>query len=104
MIVLQTTEYPTIAPQCGKRSGQIFSLYADTPLISSLENIAVFVTQGTLLLGYPPHDPAGHGIGNSRNGYSAKNIQSKDGEFELEVPRDRNGSFEPQVLRKASAV
>ena len=51
-------------------------------------------------LGYAPHDPADHGSGNSRNGYTAKKVQSKDGELELEVPRDRNGSFEPQVLRK----
>ena len=51
-------------------------------------------------LGYLPHDPAGHGTGNSRNGYTAKKVQSKDGVLELEVPRDRNGSFEPQVLRK----
>jgi len=51
-------------------------------------------------LGYEPHDPAGNGSGNSRNGRSAKTIQSKDGEIELEVPRDRNGTFEPQVVRK----
>ena len=51
-------------------------------------------------LGHRPHDPVGHGTGNSRNGYSAKKVQSKDGELELEVPRDRNSSFEPQVLRK----
>ena len=49
-------------------------------------------------LGYPTHDPAGHG--NSRNGYSAKKVQSKDGELKMEDPRDRNGSFELQVLRK----
>ena len=54
----------------------------------------------TSRLGYRPHYPAGHGTGNSRNGYSVKKVQSKDGELELEVPRDRNGSFEPQVLRK----
>jgi putative transposase len=51
-------------------------------------------------LGYEPHDPAGNGSGNSRNGRSSKTIQSKDGAMELEVPRDRNGSFEPQVVRK----
>ena len=50
--------------------------------------------------GYAPYDPAGHSTGNSRNGYSAKIVQSQDGELELEVLRDRNGSFEPQVLRK----
>ncbi len=36
-------------------------------------------------LGYAPHDPVGHGTGNSRNGYSAKKVQSKDGELELEI-------------------
>ena len=50
-------------------------------------------------IGYHPHDPVGHGIGNSRNG-SAKQVQSKDGELEQEVARDRNGRFELQVLRK----
>jgi len=51
-------------------------------------------------LGYEPNDPAGNGSGNSRNGRSVKKVQSKDGEMALEVPRDRNGSFEPQVVKK----
>lgn len=51
-------------------------------------------------LGYESSDPSGNGTGNSRNGRSAKKVQSKDGEIDLEVPRDRNGSFEPQVVRK----
>jgi putative transposase len=51
-------------------------------------------------LGYEPNDPAGNGSGNSRNGRSAKKVQSKDGTIDLEVPRDRNGSFDPQVVRK----
>ena len=48
-------------------------------------------------LGYEPHDPLGNGSGNSRNGRFSKRVHSKDGELELEIPRDRNGSFEPQV-------
>ena len=51
-------------------------------------------------LGYEPNDPAGNGSGNSRNGYSSKTVQSKDGELDLDVPRDRNGNFEPQVVKK----
>ncbi len=51
-------------------------------------------------LGYEAHDPAGNGSGNSRNGRSSKKVRSKDGELALEIPRDRNGSFEPQVVRK----
>lgn len=51
-------------------------------------------------LGYEAHDPAGNGTGNSRNGHYRKKVQSKDGEIDLEVPRDRIGSFEPQIVKK----
>ena len=37
---------------------------------------------------------------NSRNGYSRKRLQTEDGEFELETPRDRAGGFEPQLVKK----
>ena len=36
---------------------------------------------------------------NRRNGKSVKTIKSASGEFELETPRDRNGSFEPQLIK-----
>ena len=51
-------------------------------------------------LGYEKHAPEGHGSGNSRNGKSSKRIIGADGEMEIEVPRDRNGDFEPQIVRK----
>ena len=51
-------------------------------------------------LGYAPHDPTGNGSGNSRNGRSSKKIQSKDGDIPLDIPRDRNATFEPQVVKK----
>jgi putative transposase len=51
-------------------------------------------------LGYEKHDPAGHGSGNARNGKSRKTLKGEQGEMEIEVPRDRNGTFEPQVVRK----
>jgi len=51
-------------------------------------------------LGYEKGDPAGRGSGNSRNGTSAKTILSEDGELMIEVPRDRAGSFEPQLIAK----
>ena len=46
-------------------------------------------------LGYEPHDPAGRGSGNSRNGTSRKKVTTDVGDVELAVPRDRNGTFEP---------
>ena len=51
-------------------------------------------------LGYAKHDPAGRGSGNSRNGSSAKRLKGNHGEVAIEVPRDRAGSFEPQIVRK----
>lgn len=51
-------------------------------------------------LGYGKHEPEGRGSGNSRNGKSQKRVQGDFGEIEIAVPRDRNGSFEPQILPK----
>ena len=52
-------------------------------------------------LGYEKHDPTGRNSGNSRNGTSAKTVKGDFGEIEIEVPRDRNGSFEPQIVKKS---
>jgi putative transposase len=51
-------------------------------------------------LGYAKNDPVGYGKGNSRNGKSRKTLKSEQGEVEIAVPRDRQGSFEPQLVRK----
>src|SRR6185369_12023460 len=51
-------------------------------------------------LGYEKHDPAGHNSGNSRNGVTSKTVKGEFGELEIEVPRDRTSTFEPQILPK----
>jgi putative transposase len=51
-------------------------------------------------LGYGKHDPAGRDGGNSRNGKRAKTVLTEVGPVELEVPRDRDASFEPQLVKK----
>ncbi|MDZ7662472.1 IS256 family transposase [Thiohalophilus sp.] len=51
-------------------------------------------------LGYPKHATAGHNTGNSRNGYSAKTLKGEQGALTLDVPRDRNGEFEPLIIPK----
>ena len=51
-------------------------------------------------LGYENGDPAGRGTGNNRNGTYPKTALTEDGSVEIEVPRDRNGSFEPQIVAK----
>ncbi|MDT0264580.1 IS256 family transposase, partial [Jatrophihabitans lederbergiae] len=52
-------------------------------------------------LGYEKHDPAGAGTGNIRNGSRAKTVLTEaSGHVEVEVPRDRAGTFEPQIVKK----
>lgn len=51
-------------------------------------------------LGYEKHSVLGNNSGNSRNGYSKKTIKSEWGESEISVPRDRNGTFEPEAIEK----
>jgi putative transposase len=51
-------------------------------------------------LGYEKHDPAGHNSGNSRNGTRAKTVLTEIGPVEIEVPRDTESTFEPQIVRK----
>ena len=51
-------------------------------------------------LGYEKHDPAGKDGGNSRNGSRAKTVLTDVGPVEITVPRDRDGSFEPQIVKK----
>jgi putative transposase len=51
-------------------------------------------------LGYEEGDPAGRGSGNSRNGFTSKRLLSEAGHVDLEVPRDRNSTFEPAIVPK----
>lgn len=51
-------------------------------------------------LGYEPYAAHGRGSGNSRNGYTSKTLKSEDGDLLLEVPRDREGTFTPQIVPK----
>ncbi|WP_129337766.1 IS256 family transposase [Cellulomonas endophytica] len=49
-------------------------------------------------LGYEPHERAG--AGNARNGTTSKRVHSEAGTIDLDVPRDRAGTFEPRLVRK----
>jgi len=51
-------------------------------------------------LGYEPYEAKGRNSGNSRNGYYSKKVRSSEGATEVRVPRDRQGDFEPRILRK----
>src|ERR1051325_1790632 len=52
-------------------------------------------------LGYEKHDPAGAGTGHIRNGPRGKTVLTEaSGPVEIDVPRDRQGTFEPQIVKK----
>jgi len=51
-------------------------------------------------LGYKKHEKKGYLSGNSRNGANSKQVKSSFGEIDIAVPRDRNGTFEPRIIKK----
>jgi len=78
-------------------------MFGDDGLLQQLTKAVVErALQGEMThhLGYEKHAPEGKNSGNSRNGKSAKTIRGKRGQVEIDVPRDRNAEFEPQLIRK----
>jgi transposase-like protein len=51
-------------------------------------------------LGYEPYDARGRNSGNNRNGRYSKKVRTSSGDTSVQVPRDRNGTFEPKVIKK----
>lgn len=75
--------------------------------LSSLTRELVKLTVETALgkemeehLGYARHSSEGRGTGNSRNGTSRKTLRGQIGEVEIAAPRDRRGTFSPQLIKK----
>jgi putative transposase len=78
-------------------------LIGETGLLKQLTKALMERALGAELthhLGYEKHDPAGYNSGNSRNGSTPKTVVGEFGEITVETPRDRNSSFEPQILKK----
>ncbi len=78
-------------------------LLGDKGLFKELQKAlleAVLEGEMTHHLGYEKHDPQGNNTGNSRNGTGKKTLKGEYGEMAIEVPRDRNGDFEPKFIKK----
>ncbi len=54
-------------------------------------------------LGYDKNDPKGNGSGNSRNGTSRKRLKGDHGNIDIETPRDREGTFDPMIVKKGQS-
>ena len=51
-------------------------------------------------LGHEKHEPVANAVGNIRNGRSRKTLKGEFGELPIEIPRDRDGTFEPKLVPK----
>ncbi len=94
---------PELLDQLLKDASSPDDLLGETGVLQQLTKALVErALQGELThhLGYAKHAPEGKNTGNSRNGSSPKTLKGKRGQVQIEVPRDRNGEFEPQLVKK----
>src|SRR5579862_268410 len=99
----KTTITPELLDQLLANYEKPEDLTGDEGLFKQLKKALIERALGAELsehLGYEKGDPAGRGSGNSRNGTSSKRLLTEEGEVEIAVPRDRAGSFEPQLVSK----
>src|SRR6201996_3027332 len=98
-----TTITPELLDQLLANYEKPEDLTGDDRLFKQLKKALIERALGAELtkhLGYEKGGPAGWGRGNSRNGTSSKQVLIEDGAVEIAVPRDRAGSFEPQLIAK----
>lgn len=87
-----------IAQEAAKNIKTESDLNALTQMLSKITIEAALNAELDDHLGYDKHDVTDST--NSRNGYSSKTIQTENGQFEINTPRDRNGDFEPKLVKK----
>jgi len=98
--VMDESEMKALAAQLAKNIKTEKDLGDFSKLLKKMTVEAALGAEMEEHLGYTKHAPEGHNTGNSRNGYSSKTLKGNHGEVEIEIPRDRNGSFDPQIIRK----
>lgn len=78
-----------------KSAGDVYALLKDSfkELLQELLEAELDVS-----LGYDKNEKHGIETDNKRNGHTPKTVKSEFGEFQLDIPRDRNGEFEPEIL------
>src|SRR5579875_618128 len=99
----ETTIAPELLDQLLANYSKPEDLLGEEGLFKQLKKALIERALGAELtehLGYEKGDPAGRGTGNNRNGVSTKTVLTNDGEVEISVPRDRAGTFEPQLIPK----
>ncbi|NOR43373.1 MAG: IS256 family transposase [Gammaproteobacteria bacterium] len=87
-----------IAKEAAKNIKTEHDLNALTQMLSKITIEAALNAELDDHLGYDKHDVTEST--NSRNGYTSKTILTENGQFEIDTPRDRNGDFEPKLVKK----
>lgn len=94
---------PQIVESLLKHTKTPEDIFGDNGILKQLKKaLTERILEGELTteLGYPKHAISGNNSGNSRNGYTQKTLKTKDGDMTIEVPRDRNGTFNPKLIPK----
>jgi putative transposase len=103
-LVEQSAEQEVAAELVRQAKERGLSLTGPDGLLKQLTKSVIEAALGeemTEHLGYEKNDPAGVGSGNVRNGTRAKTVLTENtGHVEIDVPRDRAGTFEPQIVKK----
>jgi putative transposase len=94
----KTKEIEALAREVGKTIKTEQELTAFRQMLTKATVEAALNAELDAHLGYDKHERAGRD--NQRNGHTRKTVQTEDGQFELDTPRDREGSFEPQLVQK----
>jgi putative transposase len=100
---LDAVDEQLIARLAGKAREGGLALTGENGLLAQLtKRLVESALEGEITdhLGYDRHDAAGRDGGNSRNGHRPKTVLTEVGPVEIEVPRDRDGSFEPKIVAK----
>lgn len=94
-----------VARELDKKQPQLTISMARTAFFSRLFSKTIeemLEAELTSQLGYERYDVEGHNSGNSRNGHYSRKMPSSGGDAEIKVPRDRNGEFQSELLKKNS--
>ena len=95
---MKKEELLAIAKEAAKNIKTEHDLSQLTKMLSKITIEAALNAELDEHLGYEKNEITGSD--NSRNGFTSKTIQTEDGQFEIDTPRDRNGDFEPQLVKK----
>jgi len=99
-ITMDETKLKALAKELAKDIKSAEDLSAFSAQLMKITVEAALSAEMSHHLGYESHEPKGHHSGNSRNGYSRKILKGDHGEIAVDIPRDRNASFEPLTVPK----